>query len=550
MNILKKLDTIWLFIKKQAKAVCTNIDFKNTILKKSGLTFLFRKTLPDKADVYTDRRSGKERRYVRDTAIDPERRKGKDRRFPRSLRLKLRIPIFIKLASLSTFLILSIVFAISFSMLGLQKKQFTDQLIDLGQSMARITAKNAPDKLLGEEDLALFQLLNDIAENEQVVYVLITDNNNIIKAHSKIEEVGKTYSLPDNIRLFREQNEVKTSIIDHNGKDILLFETPVTFQELKIGVVRLVISQEKILKSIRKAKIYIIALTVVITFAGVLLSLGLSMYFSSPITKLRVSSKALGKGQFSNRVSIYRNDEFGDLALAFNRMAEDLELNEKVKSSFGRYVTPEIVDMILKNPDSHYWMKGSKVEASVLFVDIRDFTSLSENKTPESIVDLLNEYFSRITESVIKHGGHLNKFFGDEAMAIFGAPISNPRHAESAIKAALNIREEIEQFNKKIDMDDVDIQVGIGVNSGEMVAGNLGSQKKMEYTVIGDNVNIASRLTSMAKPGEILISRQTYALIRENISLKAERRGMVAIKGKKIKIDVFNVQGLNENQNA
>jgi adenylate cyclase len=274
------------------------------------------------------------------------------------------------------------------------------------------------------------------------------------------------------------------------------------------------------------------------------------MYFSTPITKLRISAKALGSGEFSNRVSIYRNDEFGDLALAFNRMAEDLELNEKVRSSFGRYVTPEIVDMILKNPDSHYWMKGSKVEASVLFVDIRDFTSLSEAKSPESVVDLLNEYFSRITECVIRHGGHLNKFFGDEAMAIFGAPISNPGHAESAIKAALDIREEIDHFDMNRDMDDVDIQVGIGINSGDMLAGNIGSQKKMEYTVIGDDVNVASRLTSMAKPGEILISRRTYDLIKGNIRVIVESRGMVAVKGKKIKIDVFNVQGLNENQDA
>ncbi|MDX2510258.1 MAG: adenylate/guanylate cyclase domain-containing protein [Desulfobacterales bacterium] len=549
MNILNKLDIIWTFIKKQAKAAYDRIDLKNAILKGSGLNRLFPKTLLDKTKVYTDRRSGKDRRHVYDPVIDSEQRSGKDRRFPQSLLLKLRIPIFIKLASLSTFLILFIIFTISFFMLGRQKKQFTDQLVDLGQSMVRITTKNAPEKLLGEEDLALFQLLNDIAENEQVVYALITDNNNIIKAHNKIEEVGKLYSLIGGTRLFREENNIKTSIIDHNGRELLLFETPVTFQKLKIGVVRLAISQEKILESIREGKIYIIALTFVITFASILLSLGLSMYFSGPITKLSVSAKALGSGQFSNRVSIYRNDEFGDLALAFNRMAEDLELNEKVKSSFGQYVTPEIVDMILKNPDSH-WMKGSKVEASVLFVDIRGFTSLSEDKTPESIVDLLNEYFSRITDSVIKHGGHLNKFVGDEAMAIFGAPISNPRHAEAAIKAAFDMREEIDQFNKTKDMDNVDIQVGIGINSGEMLAGNIGSQKKMEYTVIGDNVNVASRLTSLAKPGEILISRRTYALIKENISIKVEKRGMVAVKGKKIKINVFNVQGLNENKDA
>ncbi|MBN2419685.1 MAG: HAMP domain-containing protein [Deltaproteobacteria bacterium] len=549
MDIVKILDIIKAFIRKQTKAACDRINLKNSIQKVSRLTSLFKKTLPDRTEVYTDRRSGKDRRDFSETVIEPERRSGKDRRFPQSLLLRLRIPIFIKLAGLSTFLILFIIFTISFSMLSRQKKQFTDQLVDVGQSMVRVTAKNAPDKLLSDEDLALFQLLNDIAGNEQVEYALITDNNDMIKAHSRIEEAGKPYLIPQNIRPLREEIDVKTSIIDHNGKELLFFETPVTFQKLKIGVVRVAISQENILKSIRREKVYIIVLTLVITFLGILLSLGLSMYFSNPITKLRMFAKTLGSGQFSNRVSIYRNDEFGDLALAFNRMAEDLDLNEKVRSSFGRYVTPEIMDMILKNPDSH-WMKGSKVEASVLFVDIKGFTTLSENKSPESIVDLLNEYFSRITESVIKHGGHVNKFAGDEAMVIFGAPISNPGHAEAAIKAALDMREEIKQIDKKKHMEDVDIKVGIGVNSGEMLAGNIGSQKKMEYTVIGDNVNVASRLTSMTKPGEILISRRTYDLIKEKISIKVERRGMVAVKGKKIMIDVFNVQGLDENQDT
>ena len=461
----------------------------------------------------------------------------------------LRIPIFIKLTALSTLLIFVVISTISFSMLSKQKKQFTGQLVSLGESMVSIAASNAPDKLLGGEDLALFQLVNNIAQNDQVIYAIITDENDIIKAHSNIEEVNKAYSPPKNITFLNKTSDAKVSSFIQGGEEILFFEKPITYQKLNVGKVRLAISQKKILQNIRNAKIFILVLTVIIIILGILLSLGLSRYFSNPIMKLRESTKALGMGNFDHRVSINRNDELGDLGSAFNKMAEDLALKEKIKDSFGRYVTPEIVDLILANPDNQ-WMKGSEVEATVLFVDIRGFTTLSEDKEPESIVELLNDYFARVTDIVVKHGGHINKFVGDGAMAIFGTPVPTPQHAEAAVMAALDIQEEIARLDREKKMEDVAIQVGIGVNSGAMVAGNLGSQRKMEYTVIGDNVNVASRLTSRAKAGEILISRQTYELIENKNSLKIEKRRIALVKGRKMKIAIFNVLSLEEDQNG
>ena len=461
----------------------------------------------------------------------------------------LRIPIFIKLTALSTLLIFVVISTISFSMLSKQKKQFTGQLVSLGESMVSIAASNAPDKLLGGEDLALFQLVNNIAQNDQVIYAIITDENDIIKAHSNIEEVNKAYSPPKNIMFLNKTSDAKVSSFIQDGKEILFFEKPITYQKLNVGKVRLAISQKKILQNIRNAKIFILVLTVIIIILGILLSLGLSRYFSNPIMKLRESTKALGMGNFDHRVSINRNDELGDLGSAFNKMAEDLALKEKIKDSFGRYVTPEIVDLILANPDNQ-WMKGSEVEATVLFVDIRGFTTLSEDKEPESIVELLNDYFARVTDIVVKHGGHINKFVGDGAMAVFGTPVPTPQHAEAAVMAALDIQEEIARLDREKKMEDVAIQVGIGVNSGAMVAGNLGSQRKMEYTVIGDNVNVASRLTSRAKAGEILISRQTYESIKNKSSLKIEKRRIASVKGRKMKIAIFNVLSLEEDQNG
>jgi adenylate cyclase len=186
-------------------------------------------------------------------------------------------------------------------------------------------------------------------------------------------------------------------------------------------------------------------------------------------------------------------------------------------------------------------MKGSKLEATILFADIRGFTTISENKDPQAILDLLNGYLTVVTDAVIRHGGHVNKFAGDEAMAVFGAPLPNANHAESAVKAALSIQDSIRVLNDEKKKEHIRLNVGVGINSGEVVAGNLGSSKRMEYTVIGDNVNVAARLTSVAKGDEILITKRTYDAIQDKGSLRIEERGLAPVRGRKKQITVYSV---------
>lgn len=497
-------------------------------------------TYPPERRSGRDRRSGKDRRQKTEPFDGPEKRGGKDRRKGERRAKKVRTPIFLKLAVMSTLLICLVISTISFSILSHQKIQFTTQLMDLGESLVRTAGNSAPDKLLGDEDLALFQLVKNIAENEQVLFALITDHKNIIKAHSLMEMVGKPYTKPAEVKPIESGNDVRASMIRYEEEEILYFEMPVVFQKVQVGNVHLAISQKKIAKNLGEAKVFILVLTLIMTALGILLSLGLSMYFSVPIRQLRESAKALGMGRFDYRVKTSRNDELGDLAYAFNRMAEDLELNEKIKDSFGRYVTPEIVNMILANPNDD-WMKGSAVEATVLFADIRGFTTISENKDPGAVLHLLNDYLTRVTDAVIKHGGHVNKFVGDEAMAVFGAPLSQPRHADAAVKAALEIQKSIAALNEEKGENHHKLEVGIGINSGEVVAGNLGSSRRMEYTVIGDHVNVAARLTSLAKGGEILVTKRTYDAIQDKDGLSVEGRGMAPVKGRKQEITIYCV---------
>jgi len=494
-----------------------------------------------------DRRSGEERRKRQEATDFEDRRSGKDRRLGDRRIGSIRIPIFAKLALLSTLLIFLIILSTSFFLLERQKRQFVGQLINLGESLVRIVSNNSRDKLLGEEDLALFQLVNDVSQNEQVIYALIVDHRNVIRAHSRIEEVNKAYSPPKIRKVLHRAKDVMTGYISQEGEDALFFRKPIIYQDINVGQVYLAITQEKVLQNIEDARDFTWLLTALITLLGIPLSLILSMYFSKPIRQLGEGTRALGMGQFDHRVKIKRNDELGDLAYAFNRMAEDLELKEKIKDSFGRYVTPEIVEKILANPDNK-WLKGAKVEVTVLFADIRGFTTLSEKKDPEGIVDVLNAYFSEVTEAVMRHGGHINKFVGDEAMAIFGAPVSNPMHARAAVKSALEIQECISRLNREDKFGKEVIQVGIGINTGEMVAGNLGSPRRMEYTVIGDNVNVASRITSMAKEGEILISSSTHELTAGLNEFLYEEVGRVMVRGRQEGVRIFRVLGLLEEE--
>lgn len=447
----------------------------------------------------------------------------------------------------SCLLVILITSTIGFLVLNVQKNQFRNQLINFGESLLQIMAQNAPDKLLAEEDLSLFKLVKDISENEQIVWASISNQENIIVAHSNLDQVSKTYQPPDHLLNTRNSaGGIRLSTFKIGGNEFLFLEKPLTYQQIDVGNVRMVISQKTIEKNIAQSKKYILISFILIIFLALLVSLGFSIYFSHPINQLKKSVEIFGTGDYAHQAAISRKDEIGDLASAFNQMVRDIALKEKIKDSFGRYVAPEIVEMILANPSDH-WMKASLKEATVMFTDIRGFTTLSENKAPEHIVDILNTHFTKITEVVIRHGGHIDKFVGDAAMAVFGITKENRNHAEDAVNAGIEIMGLMEENARENSPAEPAVRIGIGINTGKMVSGNLGSPKKMEYTVIGDNVNIASRLTSLADPGELLISGKTYDHLGPSNLFKIKEKGRMSIKGRKIKIRVFKLL-LNDGQ--
>ncbi len=216
---------------------------------------------------------------------------------------------------------------------------------------------------------------------------------------------------------------------------------------------------------------------------------------------------------------------------------------KKIKNAFQHYVTSSVVAEILKNPDS-LKLGGEKKILTVLFSDIRGFTELSEKLTPEEVVSILNEYFTEMTDIVFKYEGTLDKFIGDAIMVVYGAPVYFPDHAEKAVKTAIEMRDKMRELQLRWKKEGrVDFSIGIGINTGEMIVGNMGSRDRWDYTVVGDAVNLASRLEHQTRESrvDIIISEGTYNLVKDKIIVK--ELGEVMVRGKQKLVVIYEVVG-------
>ncbi|OGN32072.1 MAG: hypothetical protein A3I92_00060 [Candidatus Yanofskybacteria bacterium RIFCSPLOWO2_02_FULL_43_10b] len=212
-----------------------------------------------------------------------------------------------------------------------------------------------------------------------------------------------------------------------------------------------------------------------------------------------------------------------------------------IQESFGKYLAPEVINELMTDP-SRLKLGGQRKELSILFSDIRDFTSISEKMDPEELTHFLGEYFSRMTAVVLEHRGVVDKYIGDAVMAFWGAPVPEKNHAKQAVATALVMAAELKKLNEENKQKGwPEIKIGIGINSGEVVVGNMGSEKRFDYTVIGDNVNLASRLEGLNKTYQtsILISESTADEVKNLFTLR--ELGVTQVKGRQAAVKIFEV---------
>lgn len=221
--------------------------------------------------------------------------------------------------------------------------------------------------------------------------------------------------------------------------------------------------------------------------------------------------------------------------------AEKMERDAATREKFRRLLSPDLAEMVV-NGQLTVEKGGENRIATVMFVDIRGFTALSANNKAADVLQLLNEYYEILVETVFRHEGTVDKFIGDGMMVIWGAPVTHPDDPTRAIKAALDILNALEDFNfNRISRGGAPIEIGVGINTGDVVAGYIGSNRTMSYSVIGDTVNTASRLCSAARPGEILISEYTRHIVQNQFKMKAIEP--IWAKGKRHAIKAYRVIG-------
>ena len=218
---------------------------------------------------------------------------------------------------------------------------------------------------------------------------------------------------------------------------------------------------------------------------------------TAPVERLAAAAARAAAGDYAARVETRRTDEFGALATAFNRMLDGLKERDHARDLLGKVVSPEIAGELIR---SGVELGGEEREATVLFADMRGFTAIGESLPPAELVAMLNEYFSRLTEAIESCGGVIDKFIGDAIMAVFGAPVQVDNHAQQAVGAALRIGQALAEMNvTRARQGLATMGCSVGINTGTLVAGNMGSRSRMNYTVVGDGVNVAARLESLTR---------------------------------------------------
>ncbi len=262
-----------------------------------------------------------------------------------------------------------------------------------------------------------------------------------------------------------------------------------------------------------------------------LLSLFASGRLVRPLRRLAEAMSAVAGGDLDQTLPTVGRDEVGLITAAFNEMVQGLRQRERLKSTLGRYVSEDVADRILS--ESHDLnLHGELRPVTVLFLDVRGFSTLAERLEPPAVVELLNSYFDLIVSAIDAEGGIINKFIGDAVMAVWGAPrnVSDPEMR--AVRAAWEIQRRVGEYNwTRLQQGQEVVNVGIGINSGMAVAGNIGSAKRLEYTVIGHDVNMAQRLESIAEPGQILLGPETHARLEGRVECVA--LPAVQVKGRR-----------------
>lgn len=446
------------------------------------------------------------------------------------------MPIAIKLALTFTLLI-----AIGMVILGVlvgsnQTTLLEQQMNKFGSTLVLQMAETAREPLLANDHLNLELITNNLDQDSNIEGAAIFDDER--------HQVANTGAIPNLIGQAHFGESTEIFRWQAGEQALISYLTPIIFRDIIVGYALLTFDHSVMIQAKEETVTTVISTILLMLLVAIGASFYLGKRLTRPIQQMMRASRAFSEGRFDYRITEQRNDELGVLMNSLNLMGEGLLRKEQVEQVFSRYVSPQVARQAISDLErvEHLELGGRHVEASVLFADIVGFTSMSENMSPQEVSALLNLYFSQIARAVLFCGGHIDKYMGDCAMIVFGVPEESEQHSFNAMCCAWMILELVQEMNRRRQTRELPpVEFRIGVNSGTMLAGNMGSTERMEYTVVGDAVNLASRLSHAGDPGQAILTEEMLRGKRLETRIATAHHGKIKLRGKKEPVSIYQI---------
>lgn len=454
-------------------------------------------------------------------------------RFRRSIAVRM---------SLAITAILLVGFALLAAVETVQQRRLLESHIEqFGQLLGQQLATAATEPLFIDHAFELLAMCRRYVDNPQVLGAAIYSHDGRLVASAGYFPAFDQLPASGEIAR-RDTATLQTRQPARQERSALLLAEPISFRDTVGGYAVIALSRRSLDDSLRHIVQTSLVAAALLSLLTCLVSLYLGRRLARPIHNLVDATRQLERGEFIP-VCERRNDEFGELAQSINLMGQGVLRTSQVEGILNRFLDREVASKLLEELEPAQ-LGGEQVEASVLFADIVGFTSLSEKLSPTEVSHFLNEYFHYFDVCARFYFGTIDKFIGDAVMVVFGAPRPDPYHAYHAAACGVLMQQLADRLNQRRRARGKEpVYLRIGVNSGEMLAGVLGSRQRVEYTVVGDAVNLASRLCGEAQPGEVIVSESIKAAIAENGNLSAGPERTIQVRGKEAPVAIYAVHG-------
>ena len=434
------------------------------------------------------------------------------------------IPLGLKWSVSIATLIVVAMGVLGFYLIQQQEAGYRSQVDRFSQVIVEQLARVSGEPLMAGDTLALQILLQRQTQSELVLGTSLHDSDGVPVVTAGVTPPARPASLYGS-------EDVRSWDWDNGEYQGLSYVSPVRYQDVIGGYVTVSIDRSPLERDLQQTLRFLMVSTLLLISVGVMLAFVLAHRLSRPIAR---AGESLDEDTLHGVLE--RRDEIGQVLETFHQLAEGVRRKNKVEAAFSRYVSPQVAQQVLA---SENMLGGDCVTGSVLFCDIVGFTELSETREPGEVAALLNDYFGYFALAAESCGGTVDKFIGDAIMIVFGAPHADPHHALNALTCGMLIQQLTARINTAREASALPtVRLRVGISSGPMLAGNLGSTERMQYTVVGDTVNVAARLCGMAEPGSVLLTCSMLSGGQPGDLVHYSDMGPAQLRGRKSNVEV------------